>query len=644
MGLHLMRLSRTDEEKSRELWKWRGKFETARQHWDSALFDERELIYNGTHDVDANINSPTPPEKRANNVHNIVYEFVESVVDVTIPQPSVRPKRKADEPLARMIENSAENDLEEMEIEQTNDENERITSVQGFSIFEVIWDPDYKHHLHRGEIKVRGRHPKTLIPQPGVHKIQEMDYFFLLSSVTKSYVKKRYGVTLGPADTEEYPEINQFHAGQGSITGDNEKVTVITVYYRDEDNDIGRFAWTNDTVLEDLPKFFYRRLERCTKCGAVKGFEDECQALLPLQTESGIVMEVLCGNREYETHIEETEVLSEPVVTGADENGNPIVIPAGTEVPYFLPTRYPVIIRRNIPVNFQLGGQSDVDVIRDQADAIKKIVSRIEEKILRGGGVIKALDDHRFNLTNELYQVIRGNPAQLAALDVKNLTADIASELEVARYMYKAAQDTLGITNTWQGKEDATAQSGVAKQIQVEQASGRMQSKIANKYAAFKELFEIMFEFKLAYYDELRPYMTKGPTGQTEYGEFDKYRFLVQDATGKWYYNTDFLFTASGGDGFPKDRMWIARQAAEDFASGAIDKVGLWTIRESLNFPNAAEMKQAAIEEREMMLQQAQAQSMPQLSMPEGGVFGDQEGPGGLQGGLPLGEEPWRPL
>lgn len=621
-----------NEKNMEELQKWKKKFEVAKQNWDTTLMDERELIYNGTHDVDPNINDTSKKNRtKANNVQNIVYEFVESQVDPTTPQPSVKSKRKGYEYLAKMVEDSAKNDLQEFDIERINDENERTTPIQGWSLFKIHWNPDMKHHLHRGEIELTNPHPKTLIPQPGIYDIQKMDYFFLLSSQTKNYVKRRYGVGLGTKEGEQYPEINRFHDGQ-STTGDSEKVTVIECWYKDEDGDIGKFVWCNEVPLEDMPKFYYRRLERCTKCGAIKGSSEECQAVYtepvvdPMTGQEKEPEPVICGNKKYKTSIERYETIDYPITLSDGR-----VIPEGTEIPYFQPTRYPIIVRRNVPVAFQLGGQSDVDIIRDQADAIKKIISRIEEKILRGGGIITALQEHKFKLTNELYQIIRGNQAELNALDVKNLTADVVKELQIAQHLYKAAQDTLGITNSWQGKEDTTAQSGIAKQIQVQQSGGRLQSKRFNKYAAYKEMFEIIFEFKLAYYDEDRPFLKKGPMGQEEHGEFSRYEFLIQDEAGEWYYNTDFLFSANAGEGLPRDKMWIETKAEDLFSKKAIDKVGLWTILESVDFPMAKDMKEMALKEQQFMQQQAQIQaqmtSLGQMGgqMPQGGMNNGQE-------------------
>jgi hypothetical protein len=135
-----------------------------------------------------------------------------------------------------------------------------------------------------------------------------------------------------------------------------------------------------------------------------------------------------------------------------------------------------------------------------------------------------------------------------------------------------------------------------------------MRSKEFNKQTAFKELFEILFEFKLAFYDELRPYLSKDSNGNVVYGDFDKYQFLMQDASGKYFYNTDFIFDADTGQGLPKDPMFLFNQAINMYAQQAIDKVQFWTIMESINFPMAKEIKDQA--EQQMQAQQ-QAQQPP---------------------------------
>jgi hypothetical protein len=552
-------------EENKSLKKWKSKLETAiaSTSYNSTIIDEREQIYLGTRFVDGNINSKKTPMKKANNIYNVAFEMIESQVNSVIPQPSVRSKRPGYEEQAKMIEDSISNDLKEMGIEEINDINERITPVQGFSIITVDWDPDFKHHLYRGEIKVSYKHPKQLIPQPGVFNLQKMDYFFILTSVTKDYIKRRYGIDNLDADSEQYPNMTSL-LDKNNTNTENEKVTEIVCWYKDKDNDIGKFVWTTDTVLEDYPKFFYRRID---------------------------------GQIQKDDQTDHDVQLSDGTV-----------IPAGTQVPYFMPTRYPVIIRKNVPKSFAFEGQSDIDIMRDQQDSIKKVGTKAEEKVMKGGTLVLLPDSLRAEITNETYQILRVTASEMAAIQTKDLTADITEDLNYIQQQREVIQWMLGVTNAFQGQVDSSAQSGVAKQIQVQQASGRMRSKEFNKQTAFKELFEIIFEFKLAFYDELRPYLSKDQNGNTVYGDFDKYQFLMQDASGEYFYNTDFIFDADTGQGIPKDPMFLFNQAINMYAQQAIDKVQFWTIMESINFPMAKEIKDQA--EQQVQAQQ-QAQQPP---------------------------------
>lgn len=569
-------------QRSQELIKWQKKLETAKGGQNIALMDKREYLVFGDRVVDKNVNASTTPSKKANNIYNIIYEFVESQVNNQIPMPSVKTKREGFEYLAQAIEDSISSDMMESDIDSINDMNERITPVQGYSIVEIGWDPDFKHHLYKGEIKLCGRHPKQLIPQPKVYNLQKMDYFFILSDVSKEYVKRRYDKDLDNEE-EQYPENTRLFGSELQTQGspnetlsagetEDEPLTECVCWYKDEDGDICKYVWINDTDLEDLPKFFYRRMN-----GEVK----------------------------------DVEILDHDVM---GPNG-PIAM-AGEEVPYFIPTKYPVSVRINVPKNFTFGGQSDVDIIRDQQDSIKRVVHKMEEKLVKGGTIIKALDDHTtFKITDEIYQIIRGSQQQLSAISTQDLTADISRDIQFVQEQYRMAQSMLGITNSYQGKEDPTATSGKAKQIQVQQASGRMQSKMFNKYVHYKEIFEIIFQFKLAFYDELRPYLAEDTQGNQTYGEFDKYQFLQKDKTGRLYYNTDFIFGTDGSFGLPKDPMFMYQQAMSLFASQAIDVPQLWTILESLKFPQANKIKhqwqekmdqQQIIEQLQQVIEQLQ--------------------------------------
>lgn len=557
--------------------KWQDRLEAAKSTQDIALMDKREYLYLGDRTVDKNVNATTQPSKKANNIWNIIFEFTESQVNKQIPMPTVKSKRAGFEEQARMIMDSIANDLKESDIDQIDDMNERITPIQGFSLVEVAWDPNFKHHLYKGELKLLGRHPKQLVTQPKVYNLQKMDYFFILSDVTKDYVKRRYKKDM-TGEEEQYPENTRLfdtdQAASGAVTQrsgasetEEEPLTEIVCWYKDEDGDIGKYVWINDTVLEDLPKFYYRRI----------------------------------GGQ-----IAKTEILDRDIV---NEKGE-LIAQVGEEVPYFVPQRYPVSVRINVPRNFAFGGQSDLDIIRDQQDSIKRVVHKMEEKLVKGGTLITAQDDHTtFNIDDTIYQLIKGTPQQLAQIKTLDLTADISKDIAFVQEQYRVAQSMLGITNSFQGKEDPTAQSGKAKQIQVQQASGRLQSKQFNKAIHYKELFEIMFEFKIAFYDEIRPYLAQDDAGGDVYGEFDKYKLLMRDKLGRLYWNTDFIFGTDGSFGLPKDPMFMYEQTLALFQAQAIDALQLWSILESLQFPKAAQIKK---QWEEKLDQQANMEQMGQ--------------------------------
>jgi hypothetical protein len=579
-----------DDADGEELEKWKKKLAQAQADFNIDIMDQREYIYLGTRTVDKNVNTNQAPSKYANTVYNIVFEFIETQVNTQIPQPSVKSMREPYEEQAHMIEDCISDKLKQMDTEDVTDACERITPVQGYSIMELCWNNDKRHHLYDGEMELHSRHPKQFIYQPGTYRLKNSDYAFVLSKVTNEYFERRYGVDL-QNQTEQYPD-NTSLAG---VTRNNNimldrTLTECVAWYVDEDGDIGKFTWVNNTMLENLPKYYYHR------------------------NEEGNIMEMEILERDTEIGSTEPDIQMVPdPVTGQpmpqQVGMKPIILPAGTQVPYYVPDCFPFVIRRNVPKNFDFGGQSDLDVIRDHQDTIKKVVTKMEEKIIKGGSIIKAMDDHNVAITDQINQVIKGTAAQLTVFGVENLQADIQKDIEYTQVIYKQAQSMLGITDSFQGKEDSTAQSGKAKQIQVQQASGRLQSKQFNKNAAYKELFELMFQFMLAFYDEKRPYTAKDQMGNTAYKEFDKYKFLLMDEQGEFYYNTDFLFSSDVGSGLPKDPIFMYNQVKEMLQVGAIDQLQYWTILEYLNFPMAKQIK-AQIEQQQQQQAQMQQQQM----------------------------------
>lgn len=608
-----------------QLQDWQEKLIRAKNQVNLLIFDERELLYHGTPLVDQHMGPRLGSTRKADNVRNVVYEMVESQIDTSIPQPAVKSKRRGYEGMAKMLEESLRNDLHELPVHRIHDENERLTPIQGVTYVQVMWNPDYKKNMYSGELELKNIHPKQLIPQPGVWNIQEMDYFFILTSVTPSYVKRRYDIDI-EEDQEEYPQVNSIEGDFTPHRGGflEEKVTEIVCWYRDDEGDIGRFVWVNDQVLEDLPKYYYRRMAVCSACGQVNPQnEEQCR---------------VCGSKKLRVEIREYETIESPqsitpisytkhrkivqidpmtgkkvAVEQEEEMVEERVLTPGEQIPYYAPTRYPIAVRINTPKSFSVGGQSDIDIIRDQADSIKKLLSKAIQKTVRAGSVLKIPRTLKYDITSEDNQILRGEVHELNSIQAISLQPDISQDLALAESQYNTIQSTLGINDSWQGKHDASAKSGVAKGKQIQQAAGRLSSKVLNKHDFYKQLYEIMFEFKLAFYDELRPYLTRNEQGEDDWGDFNKYEFLYRDASGKWVYNTDFIITADAGQGIPNDKLWLFEQINMQVGAQLVDVVQYWTILEQLHFPHAAMiLQQHKAQQKQMKDQQAAAMEQEQ--------------------------------
>jgi len=613
---------------------WQDKFTRAKSYINLQAFDDRELLYHGTHNVDKYINSRQAAIKKADNVRNIVYEMIESQIDTSIPQPAVKSKRRGYEFAARMLEESLRNDLYELSMHRIHDENERLTPIQGVTYVQVMWNPETE------KLELKNIHPKQLIPQPGVWQLQEMDYFFVLTSVTHTYIKRRYNVDL-EGEYEEYPHMNSLDYDthtRNNLSGTvvEDKVTEIVCWYRDEEGDICRFVWANDQVLEDLPKYYHRRMAVCQHCGQANPQNDEqCR---------------LCGTTKLKKQTMEHEVILLPesltpivykkqrkIVQIDPATGRKVavdqeediveerVLNPGEPIPYYSPKKYPIAVRINTPKSFSVGGQSDVDIIRDQADSIKKLISKAMQKTIRAGSVLKMPRTLKYDITSDDNQVLRGEVHELNAVHAIALQPDISQDLALAENQYVTIQSTLGINDSWQGKHDASAKSGVAKHKQIQQAAGRLSSKILNKHDFYRQLYEIMFEFKLAFYDEIQPYLTRNDTGEDDWGDFDNHEFLYRDKHDKWAYNTDFLITADAGQGIPSDKMWLFEQVNMQAGAQLIDLIQYWTILEQLHFPHASmilqqhKARQKATEEQAMQ-QQAMIQQQQQSNIANEGL------------------------
>lgn len=203
----------------------------------------------------------------------------------------------------------------------------------------------------------------------------------------------------------------------------------------------------------------------------------------------------------------------------------------------------------------------------------------------------------------------------------KDLFGVIDTQVNLVPYEHQAerhydhAKRIIGVSDSFQGQYDASAQSGRAKEIQVQQANGRLDSKRRMKNAAYAEMDRIMFEHMLAFADEPRPAAYKDSEGRMQNAVFSRYDFIEYDGAGGYYYNDEYLFSADASADVERTREVMWEENRRNFQSGAygpiedaVSRLVFWQIMEKLHYPNATEavsrMREQVERQKEMELQQ----------------------------------------
>lgn len=440
---------------------WQEKYHKAKAAYDSniANMTDNEEAYLGIRKI-KKADGKTNAAKQTANVRKVCYELIESQVDTTIPMPKVT-SVIGREDRALMIESVLRNELDRQDTEEFIDEQGRITPITGGSIFYLEWDNSKSTHYNIGALKVKNLHPNQLIPEPGVYKIDDMDYLFLIFEQSKEYVKKVYGVNV---DTE-------------GVEGDQEHYdhmcTHVFCYYKNDEGGIGLISWVGDIVIQNYNDYFARHLEVCAKCGKTKQ-GDKCT----------------CGSTKFKLNKKEMQTFMVDVtVPGPD--GTAMTAQEEVQVPYYVFNEYPIVVHKNIAIINKFLGLSDVDMIKDQQNDLSIYMTKIREKLLKGGSVLTKSKNTNFDANDDELKIVEfENPAEAQMFDVKNLQGNVSNDIGLLDTNYTIARQTLGITDSFQGRSDRTATSGKAKNIAVAQTKGRLESKKAMKDFAFSQLFE----------------------------------------------------------------------------------------------------------------------------------------------------------
>lgn len=279
-----------------------------------------------------------------------------------------------------------------------------------------------------------------------------------------------------------------------------------------------------------------------------------------------------------------------------------------SDIPYYTIRQLPFVIRRNVSDSKSLYGVSDIDILETVQESSNKLLTKMEQNVLKGGSLVTVPDKTRITFDDETIKVVPIKDPKLAQyFTVANIQASIQQEDILQQRMYDNGRVALGITDSFQGKRDPTAESGKAKEVAAAQASGRLESKRKMKEASYADLYQLMFKFLLAYCDERRVFARITPEGKYIEGKFSRYNYLDGEL-GNVYYNDRFLFAVDSASVLQSDRQTMWQETSNNFQAGTFGNPAdpstlmlYWNMMKDLGYP-LAKTALASLQQRSQQL------------------------------------------
>ena len=515
-------------------------------------------------------------QRKSVSLRKMIFELIESTVDNSIPMPRIKPRRKTDLPVVDVTENYLKFELDRMLTEQENDKGERATYIDGTSWYKISWDSLDNTYERSGDLRVEVLLADQVIPEPGCTNYRLMNYIFERQQMSIARIYDLYGRLIVPLET-------------GQATTD-----VITYYYLNKNRVVGRFMYAPHSrqVITWDEDWQIRRVRKCKTCGTINPIGDICRN---------------CGGTSFKYEVATEEVLEEdiiqmhnPYAEGTSDNPEDTAKPevfltAGTVIPYYQIRQLPFVPRQSISSLDTIYGISNVSILLDMQDSVNKILTKVEDKILKSGAVITKPDKVKLNDKDDSFKILGVRSAEEAAMvQTKQVVADVSQDITAAQLFYESARASSGVTQSYQGQTDKTATSGKAKEISALQSSGRLESMRVMKAAAFGGVYELMLKYLLAFSDESRKFVKVLPDGQQEEQLWSKYMFLRKDKNGKIYYADDFAYSTDPASTLSNNRVQMWQETLQQFTMGTFGVVNdprtlqlYWNIMDEEQYPLA---------------------------------------------------------
>ena len=506
MGNQKMIDDATSEEENRELLdKWKPVFESdkrAKREWDTR-FDEWEAMYQGGRDFGNIVDTLATSQREIRTNVNFPRMIVESLIDLGVPDPEFKPVAKDDEEPVQMLENYVKYIVRAAQpsLQEINLHNERRVMKFGGAFWKIHWENNVKKGGYIGEIGISMPHPKDIIPNHGATSTDDMNHYHHVVNHTAGEILKKWpDVTKNDLEGfgALFHEYDEFSGSQRITVSDQqsgdkemnlEKYSVVETTYRDEDNDICKFWWTGDLVLQHLPKFYYRRLD-----GEITPTED------------------------YK----------------------------GSDVEYYIPKTWDLVYQPFIPRDKCFWGISLMEDIYDLNEAIKKAVHIHEEEHLKGRKKILVGSQGLKIALESSTSTVEYVPDPTSMVREIDMTTDLDGVAWIEK-LKEWMQLLTGATNSTLGVRDSSVNSAKQAQVYIEQANFKIALKTAYKSSCYKRIYRILSDFALAFVDENRPFRLEekpkpqvNPDGTTfvpkaMYGEFNRLNML-RDKSGNYIY------------------------------------------------------------------------------------------------------------
>ena len=557
---------------------------------------ERNNLYEGKDTIETDKDG----NQVASKCHrNMCFELIESQINNGLPMPKITPPRPGKTELAHNLEKYLRAEMDRLQSELINDRVERGVLKQGTHYYLVGWDDTIRIGNRQGGIYIRDKAIQDVWPQPGIAKFEDADYVFVRDTVSLRKLRAMTGFN-------DIPQDPNFRG----------MVTTITYWYYNDEGYVCRLVWVENTayILFNDNDYESRRIRVCKNCGEITD-----AAVCPV-----------CGSVDFGYKSVHEETVQEDIVKYVpksiqQEKNQPLVIAAkGTNIPFYAMRRIPIVCRVNISRDDSMFGMSDIDILKNNQITSNNITTKIEQNILKGGSVVTIPAKANFKLNNETLKVCRiSDPRMADAIKVQNLQASIQQDDILADRVYQFARASLGITDSYQGKRDPTAESGKAKEIAAAQSAGRLESKRRMKDSAYADLYYMMFQTFLAYDDTQEEVSYENTDGEVVSATISRYNFLDGEP-GKVFYDDSFLFSVDTASVLYTSRESLWQETLNNFQMGTMGPVNdpstlllFWSVMNELDYPLAQKClnhisEQLGIQAEALQAAQTQARQMAQ--------------------------------